>query len=285
MIEMNHWKLDNIFECLRQAGAVALKFRCAAEVALKPDHTVVTIADREIEAMLAAKFNRPEAGCYMIGEESIAECSEAYLQEAFRNLCYVVDPIDGTAPYSTDVPLWGISIGLMENGVLTEGAIYLPGPDEALVSCRGTIWSAKRLQGNSPEVAPFEAVRTPLGQAGHISVGQFAAKHWDIRLPNQIFAWSSCVGSGYYLLKGLLLAYVLRSKLWDLAGVMPLVKAAGFEARFPDGAPFDFRIASGGQFALDAAGPHRWRLNDDLIIAPDREAIDYIRNHVTLIQA
>ena len=116
MIEMNHWKLDNIFECLRQAGAVALKFRCAAEVALKPDHTVVTIADREIEAMLAAKFNRPEAGCYMIGEESIAECSEAYLQEAFRNLCYVVDPIDGTAPYSTDVPLWGISIGLMENG-------------------------------------------------------------------------------------------------------------------------------------------------------------------------
>ena len=86
-------------------------------------------------------------------------------------------------------------------------------------------------------------------------------------------------------MKGLFLAYVLRSRLWDLAGVMPLVKAAGFEARFPDGAPFDFRIASGGQFALDAAGPHRWRLNDDLIIAPDREAIDYIRNHVTLIQA
>lgn len=284
-IEMNHWKLDNIFECLRQAGAVALKFRCTADVALKPDHTVVTSADREIEAMLAAKFNRPEAGCYMIGEESVAECSEAYLQEAFRGLCYIVDPIDGTAPYSADVPLWGISIGLMESGVLTEGAIYLPGPDEALISCRGTLWSARGLQGAAPEVTPFEAVRTPLDLAGHISVGQFAAKHWDIRLPNQIFAWSSCVGSGYYLLKGLLLAYMLRSKLWDLAGVMPLAKAAGFEARFPDGAPFDFRIASGGQFALDAAAPHRWRLNDYLTIAPDREAIDYIRNHVTPIQA
>ncbi len=173
----------------------------------------------------------------------------------------------------------------MEGGVLTEGAIYLPGPDEALVSCRGTVWSARELQGNSPEVTPFEALHTPLGLAGHISVGQFAAKHWDIDLPNQIFAWSSCVGSGYYLLKGLLLAYVLRSKLWDLAGLMPLIKAAGFEARFPDNAPFDFRIASGGRFALDTASPHRWRLNDYLTIAPNRETVNHIRNHITVIQS
>ncbi len=196
---MRHWKIDDIVTLLTEAGEIALASWAAPQIELKSDQTVVTNADRAIERMFAERFDRPAEGSFMIGEESVGTRTEEYLNEAFRGICHVIDPIDGTAPYSAHVPLWGISIGRMEKGVLTEGAIYMPVDDEALLTCRGTLFSARGLQSGTPEVEPFQPRRMELSPAGHICIPQQGAKLWRFDLPNQVFAWSTCVGCYYAL--------------------------------------------------------------------------------------
>ena len=199
---MNRWKIDRLLELFREAGAVALHLQENPELGIKSDHTAVTRADREIEALLATDFDRPAEGCFLIGEESVEQRNEAYLKAALAGECFVVDPIDGTAPYAAGVPLWGISVGFMRNGVLEEGAICLPPRDEAFLSCRGTIFHARGVMGNSPAVEPFvphKAVYTP---AAPICVAQSAARSWEFRFPNQMFVWSACVAVYGALLRG-----------------------------------------------------------------------------------
>lgn len=278
---MRHWKIDEILNLLQEAGAVALASWSAPQIELKSDQTVVTNADRAIEQKFAGRFDRPAEGCFMIGEESVGEKTEAYLDAAFRNVCYVVDPIDGTAPYSARVPLWGISIGRMEQGVLTEGAIYLPVDDEAFITCRGTLFSARGLQSGTPEVSPFQPRHMALSPAGHICIPQQGAKRWRFDLPNQVFAWSACVGCYYALLKGRVLACLQSCKLWDIAGGLPVARAAGFVSRFADGRELGPEIVSGGNFRL-APGPDRWRLVAPTVAAADQATADYVWNHTQM---
>ncbi len=276
---MRHWKIDTVLQLLKEAGGIALAASADPGIELKSDQTVVTRADRAIEQMFADRFDRPAEGCFMIGEESVATKPESYLNDAFRSLCYVIDPIDGTAPYSAHVPLWGVSIGRMENGALTEGAIYMPVDDEALFTCRGELFSARALQSGAPVVEPFQPRRMALTPAGHICIPQQGAKRWRFDLPNQVFAWSTCVGCYYALLKGRILAYILSCKLWDLAGGLPIARAAGFVNRFADGRELDLVIAASGNFQLEP-GPMRWRLKAPVVAAPDRETAEYVWSHI-----
>lgn len=278
---MRHWKIDDILSLLTEAGRIALAGWSAPRIELKSDQTVVTDADRAIERKLAEAFDRPAEGSFMIGEESVGLKPEAYLEEAFRGVCHVIDPIDGTAPYSAHVPLWGVSIGRMEQGKLTEGAIYMPVDDEALLTCRGTLLSARGLQSGAPEVTPFQPRRMPLSPAGHLCIPQLGAKRWRFDLPNQVFAWSTCVGCYYALLHGRVLACLQSCKLWDLAGGLPVARAAGFRSWFADGRELGPEIVSSGNFHL-SPGPARWRLTRPAVVAPDRETAEYVWNHVRL---
>jgi len=278
---MHNWKLDDLVGLLAECGKIALKYYQNPHIELKPDNTVVTLADQEIEQLLCQRFDRPEAGCYLLGEETIGNKDEAYLEAALKApLCYIVDPIDGTAPYSAQVPLWGVSIGLMQFGKLVEGAIYLPVPDIATVSLKGSLWEVKNLQTDHPEVTPFTPVRAPLNAAGHISIAQGYAKVGKIDFPNQVFAWSSCVGSYHYLLRGHLLGYVQHAKIWDLAGSLPLLKAANFINIFRDGEEIDLAL-NNRQFQLQAEGPKRWALRQFAVAAPDRQTANYIWDHIS----
>ena len=278
---MNRWKIDLLLELFREAGAVALRFQENPEVGIKSDHTAVTRADREIEALFAARLDRPGNGSFLIGEESIEQRDEEYIKSALEGECFVLDPVDGTAPYAAGVPLWGISVGFMRNGVLEEGAICLPPRDEAFLSCRDTIFHARGVTGGNPVVEPFiphKAVYTP---AAPICVAQSAARNWEFRFPNQMFVWSACVAVYGALLRGGVYGSIQHCKLWDLAGGLPLLKLAGFEARYEDGRELGCDVVAGGNFLLDP-GPGRWRQKGFVVIAPDRQGVETIWSQVNV---
>jgi myo-inositol-1(or 4)-monophosphatase len=69
----------------------------------------VTIADRAAEAAMRKLIGEtyPEHG--IVGEEYGAERAEA-------EFVWVLDPIDGTRSFISGLPLWGILIGLLQNG-------------------------------------------------------------------------------------------------------------------------------------------------------------------------
>jgi len=275
----NRWTIDVILDLFRAAGEIALRNYDAPRVEVKSDLTAVTNADREIERLFATRFDRPAEGIRMIGEETVESREESYLAAALSEECFVLDPIDGTAPYAANVPLWGVSLGYMRGGELVEGAIYSPVRDEAFVTCRGTILRARRVLSGAPEVEPFIPVKPAYTPALPICVAQNAARGWEIGFPNQIFVWSACVAVYDCLLRGKVYGMIQRCKLWDMAGGFPLLKLAGFAACRKDGRELGLDIVKSGDFYLEN-GPRRWRQKDYVVIAPDPQAAEAIWNQV-----
>lgn len=275
----NRWNIDVLLELFRASGEIALRNYEHPQIEVKADHSAVTNADREIERLFAARLDRPAEGSRLLGEETIDTRDEAYVAAALAEECFILDPIDGTAPYAAGVPLWGVSLGLMREGTLAEGAIYSPVRDEAFLTCRGTILRARRVRSGSPEVEPFTPVRADYTEAVPVCVGQSAARNWEFRFPNQMFVWSACVAVYDGLLRGKLYGMIQFCKLWDMAGGFPLLKLAGFEARFADGRELGLDIVKEDHYFL-ARGPHRWRQKEHIVIAPDRKGVETIWNQV-----
>ena len=79
---MNRWKIDTVLALFREAGEIALRYYDDPPLEIKADHTPVTQADREIEALFAARFDRPAEALYLIGEETVDRRDEAYISAA-----------------------------------------------------------------------------------------------------------------------------------------------------------------------------------------------------------
>jgi len=105
------------------ARAVLRSFVCRGhEVELKPDGSLVTNADIEVERRLSAALNArfPEHG--VIGEEFPAINPRAEFQ-------WILDPIDGTEDYVRGLPYFGSIIALHYRGQPVVGIIDHPALD------------------------------------------------------------------------------------------------------------------------------------------------------------
>jgi len=184
----------------------------------KADGSMVTAsdqwADREIRHAIKATF--PEHG--FITEED---------QQNFgaQTWSWVVDPIDGTTNFARGIPLWGISIALLYQGLPVFGYIYFPAVQQAFHG----FWL-----GENPQTGAFLNGQ-PL-KPSPPSLG-----------PNQIF--SACTRSLPYLIHpfpaklrslgvaaynllcpaaGIMVGAVEATpKAWDIAAVWVIVQAAG----------------------------------------------------------
>jgi fructose-1,6-bisphosphatase/inositol monophosphatase family enzyme len=96
----------------------------------KKDNSPVTIADREINAMVIKRIKEcfPKHG--IKGEEiSDYNIGDEYL--------WVCDPIDGTVPYSHGIPTSVFSIALVKNGKSILGIVYDPFMDRMFFAQEG----------------------------------------------------------------------------------------------------------------------------------------------------
>lgn len=122
----------------KEAGALALDYfnrRETLVIETKQDlHDVVSIADRNVEKLIrdrvAAAF--PLDG--FLGEED-------GLEQGTSAFTWVVDPIDGTAPFVNGMPTWCVSIAVVNNELPVIGVIEVP--------CLGEHYAAAAGQGAS----------------------------------------------------------------------------------------------------------------------------------------
>jgi inositol-phosphate phosphatase / L-galactose 1-phosphate phosphatase / histidinol-phosphatase len=113
------------------SGPIALKnFRQPITVLDKPDHTPVTIADRDAEAAMRAEIAREFPTHGIVGEEFGAEREDA-------EFVWFLDPIDGTKSFIAGVPLFGTLIGLARRGVPYLGIIDHPALTERWIGFSG----------------------------------------------------------------------------------------------------------------------------------------------------
>jgi myo-inositol-1(or 4)-monophosphatase len=89
----------------------------ASDIELKDEHNFVTYVDRQSEERLVEQLSKLIPGCGFIAEEG----TYGHPGGDFR---WVIDPLDGTTNFIHGVPLFAISIGLMEGEELVAGVVH-----------------------------------------------------------------------------------------------------------------------------------------------------------------
>lgn len=98
---------------------VRAKMQSGFQVSQKPDQSVVTTVDTEIERMFRHEINRYYPFHGIIGEEFPPTNPKADFQ-------WIIDPIDGTEEFIHHIPIFGTVIGLYFEGKPLVGIIEHP---------------------------------------------------------------------------------------------------------------------------------------------------------------
>ncbi len=132
---------DEIRPLIYEAGKIAMKYFKQVDVEQKPDQSYVTAADRDIEDFLREEIHKRFPDHFFYGEES----GHHNLQNT--EYIWACDPIDGTAPFVYELPVWCISLGLIQRGKRRIGFIYMPAIDEMYwaVEGQGAYRNTKRI--------------------------------------------------------------------------------------------------------------------------------------------
>jgi len=124
-----------------EADAIAMKHFRSGDLGMerKGDGTVVTLADKTIEAMALKKMAARGLAMDFVGEETNKEVPKEPARDGRARM--IVDPIDGTEEFSRGIPTFGTLVGIEENGEIVAGIVSAPALSQ------GTRWCAFRGEG------------------------------------------------------------------------------------------------------------------------------------------
>lgn len=112
----------------RKAGRKISARSWSTEISRKEHLTFGTGAtsdtDKEAEAFIIETLRNEFPHSVCVGEESAKELDPETILCA--PLAFFIDPRDGTTEDSHELPFWCVSIGVMERGFLTGGAVFAP---------------------------------------------------------------------------------------------------------------------------------------------------------------
>lgn len=217
---------------------------------------VVTIADREAEAILSDGLARllPEAA--IVGEEACA-ADPAVFDRLEHALCWIVDPLDGTNNFAAGRPPFGILVALAERGEAVAGWIFdcLTGRFCHAARGRGAFVDGERIMARETGVSPPVAANSLvyLQPDRRESVRAAIEPHYTlVDIPR-------CAAEQYprLVLGENDLAIFERTLPWDHAAGALFVNEAGGKVARPDGSLY--RVDDYARPGLiGAASPALW---------------------------
>ena len=217
----------------QEAGAMALDYfnrRDSLVIETKRDlQDVVSIADRNVEKLIRQRVEAMFLEDGFLGEEfGHTQGTSGYT--------WVVDPIDGTAPFVNGMPNWCVSIAVLHDNVPVIGVIGAPCHNELYAAASG---KGAKLNGKTLTLDPSRTIQiamTGIGANSYVTPERVG----DI-ISQLLHAGGNFVrnGSG-----ALMLAYVASGRLvgyyepymhaWDcLAGYCLIKEAGGWYHPFP----------------------------------------------------
>lgn len=267
-----------------QAGSLALEHFDRPETTHKADASLVTVADEAIEDYLRSALTSDGDGAQLVGEETAGATTPESVAAALSGVAWVVDPIDGTAPYANQLPTWGISLGRMESGRLTDGALFLPRTGELFITSGADVLFHRGARNPTywdfDELQPIPIGEQPYRSTAMVSLPQEMVHDARFTGRNPMQAVGSAVYSVAKLIHGSYLCYIARIKLWDLAGSIPILRRLGFRIQFADGRELNDTVTA-EDWILDATDPRVWKSTGLLFVAHDDETLRYMREHYT----
>ena len=220
--------IHHIAQILKQAGTDILlpAFQQHAQSQTKSDGSIVTKADIACQTYLqhALSLLAPHIG--FLGEEMSDDEQCACLNSDTSFWC--VDPLDGTSNFATPMPLFAISVALIQNGHPILACIHDPIRQETYTAQQGqgAYLNGQRLIHPSPILLQeavgfldFKRLQPTLSQA--FAVQPIYRSQRNIGTCALEWAWLAA-GRAQFLIHG-------AEKLWDYAAGSLLAAEAGYQ--------------------------------------------------------
>lgn len=231
--------MSTLTHAMTAAGEVLMKhYGTIREFDRKSDIDLVTVADKEAEAVIMDIIRGAHPGHEILAEES--GLGKGTGTDGYR---WLVDPVDGTTNYAHGLPFFSVSIGVEKDGEMVVAGVFNPHSDEIFLAEKG---GGATLNGKKIVVSEIDTLRNALLISG------FPYDRRE-RIHHYLKAWEIAIGRAQGVLRmgsaALELCFVACGRAeayweenlspWDLgAGFLILEEAGGRVTNF-DGERFN----------------------------------------------
>ena len=234
----------------------------AGDIGMKKDENdLVTAADTGAEAMITRGLQMAFPHALVVGEEAVAKTPDLLKGIADAELCFIIDPVDGTWNFAKGMPLFGTIIAVCRFGQPVLGLIFDPVGDDLIITDNTSpgIWQTRSGHQRRIQTAPAK----PLDQLGgylHIRMMPPA---------DRAFMWARvgalgyvgtlrCSAHEYRLLATGAMDFMLSGHLncWDHAAGVLLCQQAGGKSAMLTGEAYNASMTSG--YLLSASSEAVW---------------------------
>lgn len=190
----------------------------------KKDDSVVTNVDYQVNNIVIGLIKKLFGDDVPIISEEI-EKNKEFIEDCFnRDICFIIDPIDGTMALCAGLNTCTISIGIMSKGVITDGIIYLIDKNEVIFTNGNNVYVKNKLL---PEPVLFKKIDIKFkdGLAPVSIASSLARTGFNEKRP--IFVINASVFSMYKVFQGIFEKTYCRTKLWDIAACLAIGERLG----------------------------------------------------------
>jgi fructose-1,6-bisphosphatase/inositol monophosphatase family enzyme len=227
--------MTELSRIMDQAARIALDSRQHLQIELKRDVSIVTNADRNVETFLRNELRGQWPGSKFWGEEFGRE-------DPSGDEYWLIDPVDGTSNFAFGSPLWGISLGLVKDGVIEAGLVWLPDLNEQ--------FSAERGGGAFRNGAPLASIPTgAIERHQLVSYCESVLSRYPLQpLPGKMRCAGAFVIDGTFVATQRYRGMIgLNERIYDAAASMLICEELGAEIRWADGSEMDLAPLIGGE--------------------------------------
>lgn len=221
-------RLTLALEAAAEASRTILKYYQAANLSVesKTDESPVTIADRSAEQLIRELVSSRFPHDGILGEEFPD-------REGTNGFRWILDPIDGTKPFISGVPLFGTLIGVEFEGRMVAGVCRFPALNEVVYAADGTgTWW--QIGENSPS-RTFVSTEANLSRArlmfteptSWIPVGRYDILSDIMQKVRFARGWGDCYGHAMVATGRAEMAIDPLMSPWDIAALIPILREAG----------------------------------------------------------
>ena len=144
-------------EAVREAGAIIMdQWTKPSDVRLKGPIDLVTETDLAVEEALKASLSAILPGSSFLAEESATSLDP-------DDLCWIIDPVDGTTNFAHRVPFVATSVALWQGGRTVLGIVNVPAMGETF---HATLGGGSFLDGEPLRVSRVERLQEALVATG-----------------------------------------------------------------------------------------------------------------------
>lgn len=217
-----HKELEDIKKTVLEA---LNKLNSKKEIFIKDNNDFVTTSDLHIEKHLIKMIQEKYPEDYILSEES-------YAHDKLRNRTWIIDPIDGTSNYASDLCLYCIQVALYDEDDLVLSYIHLPKLNKTYHALKnqGAFLNGKKLERNITQTLS-NALISFIGAYKKDGINETLTSNYLIKAAshNMKIRMLGSVGVELaYMAEGIFQGvYTTARNLWDLAPGVLLIKEAG----------------------------------------------------------